>query len=66
MVILGNFPELLTIYLSFHRVPPNLTFELEDMEREWLYGSETFDFVHIRNMFIAIRDWPALAAQAYK
>jgi hypothetical protein len=49
-----------------HRVPPNLTFEVDDMEQEWLYGSGTFDLVHIRNMFIAIRDYPALLVQAYK
>lgn len=66
MVSLGKLPPLLTIYLLSHRVPPNLTFELDDMEEEWLYGNGTFDLVHIRNMFMAVRDWSALTAQAYK
>jgi hypothetical protein len=66
MVSLGKILSPLKTYLLSHRVPPNLTFEFDDIEEEWLYGSGTFDLVHVRNMLMAIRDWPALTAQAFK
>ncbi|RFU28013.1 hypothetical protein B7463_g8319, partial [Scytalidium lignicola] len=47
-------------------VPPNLTFEVDDLEAEWLYRPGTFDLVHVRFMFIAIKDYPAMLDQAYK
>lgn len=47
-------------------IPPNLTFEIDDAEAEWLYTPSTFDFVHCRFLFLAIRDYPRLLRQAYK
>lgn len=46
-------------------VPPNVQFELDDAESEWTFGSDHFDFIHIRCMFGAIGDWPRLFTQAY-
>lgn len=46
------------------RTPPNLTFEIDDVESDWLWPGNSFDFVHIRYMFSAIRHWPRLLAQA--
>lgn len=46
-------------------VPPNLHFEVDDLEQEWLYGADRFDLVHMRFMFMSVRDWPAALAQAY-
>lgn len=47
-------------------VPPNLVFEVDDLEQEWLWGAGSFDFVHCRFMFMSVLDWPAMLAQAYQ
>lgn len=46
-------------------VPPNLQFEIEDVELDWLYGEKSFDFVHARELVLAVRDWPRLIRQAF-
>lgn len=46
-------------------VPPNLQFEVDDVEDEWPY-SQPFDYVHIRNMGASIADWAKLCAQSYE
>ncbi|KAF2009447.1 S-adenosyl-L-methionine-dependent methyltransferase [Aaosphaeria arxii CBS 175.79] len=46
-------------------VPPNVKFEVDDLEDEWVYSSK-FDLIHARYLACAIRDWPKLMAQAYK
>ncbi|TKA68710.1 hypothetical protein B0A49_03243 [Cryomyces minteri] len=47
-------------------VPPNLQFEVDDLEEEWLYKPNSFDLVNVRFMFLAIKDYPAMLEQAYK
>ena len=46
-------------------VPPNLHFEIDDLEKEWLWKHDSFDFVHCRFMFMSVRDWPTMLHQAY-
>ena len=46
-------------------VPPNVSFEVDDMEKEWCY-STSFDYIHCRYLAGAIRDWPRLMRQAYE
>ncbi|KAL3466923.1 S-adenosyl-L-methionine-dependent methyltransferase [Aspergillus heterothallicus] len=46
-------------------VPPNVQFEVDDCCEEWLYGKDTFDFVHIRGLYGSVADWDALYKQAY-
>ncbi|KAF2258124.1 S-adenosyl-L-methionine-dependent methyltransferase [Lojkania enalia] len=46
-------------------VPPNVKFEVDDLEDEWVYSSK-FDYIHCRYMVCTIRDWPKLMRQAYK
>ncbi|KAI8725411.1 hypothetical protein NCS52_00112100 [Fusarium sp. LHS14.1] len=46
-------------------VPPNCRFELDDIEREWTWKEDSFDFVFARDLLLAIRDWPGLIDQAY-
>ncbi|KAF2237885.1 S-adenosyl-L-methionine-dependent methyltransferase [Viridothelium virens] len=46
-------------------VPPNVSFEVDDMEKEWCY-STSFDYIHCRYLAGAIRDWPKLMRQAYE
>lgn len=47
-------------------VPPNVMFTIDDVEADWLYPDNSIDFVHVRNMAPAVKDWPRLVAQAYK
>lgn len=47
-------------------VPPNIQFEIDDVEADWIYGESTFDFVHARELILSIRDWPKLVSQSYK
>lgn len=47
-------------------VPPNVKFLVDDAEAPWLFGQNSIDLVHLRNMSTAIKDWPALFAQAYR
>lgn len=45
-------------------VPPNLQFEIEDVENDWLWPKDSFDFIHARELIFAIRDWPRLIRQS--
>lgn len=45
--------------------PPNCFFEIDDIEEDWAYQRNHFDFVHGRDLLTAVRDWPRLIGQAY-
>lgn len=47
-------------------VPPNCQFEIEDVENDWLYASDSFDFIHAREFLLAIRDWDRLIEQSFR
>lgn len=47
------------------RVPPNVVFEVDDVESDWP-SRKAFDFIHSRYMCGSIVDWPRLFKQAYK
>ncbi|KAF2802298.1 S-adenosyl-L-methionine-dependent methyltransferase [Mytilinidion resinicola] len=59
--ILGN--DLSAIQPTL--VPPNVKFEVDDAENEWVYSSK-FDYIHCRYMAGSLKDWPRLMQQAYK
>ncbi|KAL5409983.1 hypothetical protein PMIN03_005677 [Paraphaeosphaeria minitans] len=46
-------------------VPPNVKFEVDDLEEEWVYSTK-FDYIHVRYLACSIRDWPRLMQQCYK
>ncbi|TVY91516.1 Secondary metabolism regulator [Lachnellula willkommii] len=46
-------------------VPPNVSFEVDDIERPWQF-SRPFDFIHCRYLAGSIIDWPRLVAQAFQ
>ncbi|KAL5114953.1 hypothetical protein ACEQ8H_007125 [Pleosporales sp. CAS-2024a] len=46
-------------------VPPNCQFEIDDVEDDWQYKPNHFDFIHGRDLMTAVRDWPRLLGQAY-
>ena len=45
--------------------PPNVTFEVDNAESEWTYN-EPFDFIHIRELSGAFRDWPKIYREVQK
>ena len=47
------------------RVPPNVRFEVDDVEADWTY-QRPFDFIHGRFLGGAIRDWPRLVRHCYE
>ncbi|PVI02860.1 S-adenosyl-L-methionine-dependent methyltransferase [Periconia macrospinosa] len=59
--ILGN--DISPIQPSL--VPPNVKFEVDDVEDEWVYSTK-FDYIHVRYMACTIRDWPKLIRQCFK
>ncbi|KIW10107.1 hypothetical protein PV08_11067 [Exophiala spinifera] len=60
-VVIGN--DLSPIQPQW--VPPNVKFEVDDVESEWPY-SQPFDYIHSRYMAGSIADWPRLMYQCYK
>jgi len=49
--------------LNHIRVAPNVEFLIEDAEDEWI-GSK-YDYIHIRMLSGALKDWPAFLEKAY-
>lgn len=47
-------------------VPPNLKFEIDDMEEDWTHPDNYFDYIHMRSLSGAFQHWDAILAQAYK
>ena len=47
-------------------VPQNLTFEVDDVEEEWMYAPEFFDYIHLRSLSGSIQNWPDLLGNAYR
>lgn len=47
-------------------VPPNVKFYVDDIEDQWNYEHDKFDFVHARYLAAAVRDWPRLVGQAFQ
>ena len=45
--------------------PPNCHFVIDDVEDEWADPANHYDFIHIRCLMGAIKDWPGLYRQAY-
>lgn len=44
-------------------MPPNIEFIVDDAEDEWI-GAK-YDYIHIRSLSGAIKDWPSLLARCY-
>jgi Methyltransferase domain len=52
-----------SVLLKLVRVAPNVEFLVDDAEDVWL--GKTYDYVHIRMLSGAIKDWPGLLAKAF-
>lgn len=47
-------------------VPHNLKFEVDDIEEDWTYEDNFFDYIHMRSLSGSIVNWQALLKNAYK
>ncbi|KAL1991242.1 hypothetical protein VTN49DRAFT_5746 [Thermomyces lanuginosus] len=47
-------------------VPPNVKFVVDDIEAEWTYENNPFDFIHARSLVVSIRDFGRLIKQCYR
>ncbi|KAL7269818.1 hypothetical protein RUND412_007501 [Rhizina undulata] len=47
-------------------VPPNVKFEVDDVEEVWPYQENSFDYIHFRHLAGHIYDWPKIYRQAFK
>lgn len=47
------------------RVPPNCHFEIDDAEDNWMFPKNSFDYIHARDFYHSIRDWPKLVRQSF-
>ncbi|KAI9727379.1 MAG: hypothetical protein M1834_008450 [Cirrosporium novae-zelandiae] len=47
-------------------IPPNCEFEIFDAEDEWVFSNGSFDYIHARDLYHSIRDWPHLVKQSYE
>lgn len=68
----GWYVRILMLYLiipmpnhSACRVPPNLRFEIDDVESDWAYQSN-FDFIHLRILGGSLKDVPKVIRQAFQ
>jgi hypothetical protein len=52
-----------SVLLKLARVAPNVEFLVDDAEDVWL--GKTYDYVHIRMLSGAIKDWPGLLDKAF-
>ena len=48
-------------------VPPNVRFEIDDFNKEWTFREDNhFDYIHLRWLSGAAKDWPEIYRQAYR
>ena len=47
-------------------VPPNLKFEVDDVEEPWVHPENHFDLIHVRALYGAVADWPEFYRNALR
>lgn len=59
----GKYSAIVDTSITYiHRTPPNVHFEVHDVEEPWPHSPD-FDFIYCRCVGSAIRDWPKLMDQ---
>ncbi|KAF8446835.1 TAM domain methyltransferase [Terfezia claveryi] len=46
-------------------VPSNVKFEVDDMEEQWTYPKNHFQYIHMRSLSGSFKDWDKILKQAY-
>lgn len=47
-------------------IPPNLKFLVDDIESDWAYVDDPFDFIHARFLCVSIKDFGKLLKECYR
>ncbi|KAK3951688.1 S-adenosyl-L-methionine-dependent methyltransferase [Pseudoneurospora amorphoporcata] len=47
-------------------VPANVKFEIDDVNREWPWPDNTFDYIHSRSLIGVVQDWKEYYRQAFR
>lgn len=68
--IADMFPSAEVIGVDIAPIQPkwvasNCQFEIDDVEADWMYKKDSFDFIHFRDPCYSIRDWPKLLGQCF-
>jgi SAM-dependent methyltransferase len=45
---------------------PGSRYEVDDVELEWAFKPDSFDFIHARNLGQSLDDWLGMLRQAYR
>ena len=53
------------IEIPFSSVPPNVEFQIDDLEDEWTY-SKPFNYIHSRMLAGSIKDWRAYLQNCFE
>ena len=48
------------------RVPPNVSFQIDDATMSWTFPTDHFDYIHVRCMGGTITDWPTFLSYCFK
>ncbi|OJJ34531.1 hypothetical protein ASPWEDRAFT_185016 [Aspergillus wentii DTO 134E9] len=46
-------------------VPPNVSFIIDDVEQDWSFPNDSFDFIHVRCLAGSLRNWPQFLKECY-
>lgn len=59
------FQNPASLTLTDSSVPPNVEFEIDDLEEPWTFNKK-FDFIYARMMTGSFSDWPRFFEQSYE
>ncbi|KAL8801030.1 MAG: hypothetical protein Q9200_007069 [Gallowayella weberi] len=45
--------------------PPNLHFEIDDCCSDWVYPKDYFDYIHVRQLYGSVADWPKFYKECF-
>ncbi|KAM0542837.1 hypothetical protein ACHAPJ_012617 [Fusarium lateritium] len=57
--------SILATNIPIQHVPPNVKFEIDDVDEEWTYN-EPFDYIHSRFMNFSVQDWKSYLKKIYE
>ena len=61
----SRLTPITTPWLKIDSTPPNVSYEIDDLEEAWSYTSN-FDYIHVMMMTGAFRDWPRFIRQSFE
>jgi hypothetical protein len=64
--LLQRVSLLIPLVLTYSSVAPNVEFYIDDIEDDWGFEKDPFDYVHARFLTGAILNWPRLVKQAFE